>query len=295
MTGRNHRTPAILWWAFLVSTCLTLTSYAGPRSKSIPVPTQFLKLGEADQAKGAEILREFRGMGMAGSYYLQFELQVRPRRGEEKILTGELWTSRNEAGPISRVAVKDGQGNEKRFLIQSGVDPKVWTWVEGDETPQSTRTKNLFEPLLPETELTLFDLQMPYLYWDKFEFEGTEKLLGRTAHAFLLYPPDAIATQQTDLGAVRAYLDTQFHALVKSEMVDHEGNAYQSMTVRDLKKVDDQWMVKTIDLRNEKTRDKTRFQVTRAAVNLDLSPQIFSLESLRDNISPPARTVSLGR
>uniref|UniRef100_UPI0040494C84 outer membrane lipoprotein-sorting protein n=1 Tax=Cephaloticoccus sp. TaxID=1985742 RepID=UPI0040494C84 len=263
---------------------------AGPAAKTIRPSDSFIQLGQPDQEKGAEILREFRRLGIAGDYYLEFELRVMPRRGEETVYTGRLWGSRNELGPISRVVVDDAAGNQRRLLIQNGPNPAVWSWQNGQ--PSSTAAR-LFDPLLPATELTLFDLQMPYLYWDDFIFEGVNKILGRAAHTFVLRPPTNSAYPA--LGAVRVQLDTQFHAMMQSTVLSPAGAEVKTLTVRDLKKVDDQWMVKAIDLRNEVTRDKTRFQVTRAALNLDLSPQVFSPESLGEAVTPPANTVSLGR
>jgi hypothetical protein len=80
-------------------------------------------------------------------------------------------------------------------------------------------------------------------------------------------------------------LDTQFQALVQAEMLGAKGAAVKSFTVLDLKKVGDQWMLKSVDLRNDVTRDKTRFSVTAAALNLGLPPATFTAHALADE--PP--------
>ena len=258
------------------------------------MPTQFMQWGEPDQEKGREVLELFRGMGIKGDYYLQFQLKVRPRRGEEVVFSGRLWGSRNHQGPLSRVELQGKDGQVRRYLLQNGSEPQVWSWREGAEAPDMT-TNHLFEPLVPQTELTLFDLQMPYLYWPDFTFEGTSKLLGRIAHVFLLIPSVEMVEEYSSLGGVRVYLDTQYHAMVKSVQVDEKGGDLKTMTVRDIQKVSGQWMVKNIDLRNEVTRDKTRFQVVRAALDLDFSPQLFTAESLSVDVPAPQVTVSLGR
>lgn len=278
----------------LASLVLCSLGIAGPSSRSIRVPTKFLQLGEPDQEKGREVLESFRDMGIPGDYYLQFELKVRPRRGDEIVFTGRLWGSRNQFGPVSRIELQETSGQVRRYLLQNGNSPQVWSWKEGAETP-SAASQNLFEPLVPQTELTLFDLQQPYIYWSDFKFEGTSKILGRIAHVFLLYPPDDFLAQYDNLGGVRVYLDTQYHAMVKSAQIDPEGDDLKTMTLRDIKKVAEQWMVKTIDLRNEVTRDKTRFEVVQVALNLDFSPQLFSPESLSNDVTPPSQTVSLDR
>ena len=268
---------------------------AGPASKSNRVSNDFAKSTNPDQEKGEAILREFRGLGISGDYFLEFELRVLPRRGKETVFTGQLWGSRNEMGQISRVMLQDGKGGGQQMLIQNGSVPAVWVLKTGQSLPQMASRESLFKPLLPETEFTLFDLQMPYFYWDNFTFEGVSKILGRAAHTFLLHPPEGDGYIYQSIGAVRVQLDTQYHAMVQSALIDREGTTYKTLSLRDLKKVDYKWMIKSIDLRNEITRDKTRFQVLRAAVNLDLSSRIFEPESLTEIIGQPSNTISLCR
>lgn len=267
---------------------------AGPASKSTRPPPNFVQFGRPDQAEGAKILQEFRGVGIAGDYYLEFELQVRPRRGDEQVFRGQLWGGRSQTGPVSRVVLHGADGAVHRLLIQNGPAPAVWSWSQGQAQVAPATLDRLFTPLLPETDLTLFDLEMPYLFWTDFVFEGVSKVRGRAAHTFLLYPPADVAAAYPDLHGVRVQLDTQYHALVNAELIDADNRAYKSLSLLDLKKVDDQWMVKTIDLRNEATRNKTRFQVTKAALGLDLSPAVFTPDALDGTIEPPARLVPLG-
>jgi hypothetical protein len=83
-------------------------------------------------------------------------------------------------------------------------------------------------------------------------------------------------------------------ALVQSELLDEKGLPYKSMAVLDLKKIDEQWMVKTIDLRDERSRDKTRFQVTGAALGLELAGNVFARDGLTLPVAPPARITVIG-
>lgn len=288
--------PARLWRAFLLAGfLLAACAGAAPASKSNRPPPDFVQLSPPNQAEGGRILRDFRGLGIAGDYYLEFALKVRPRRGEERIFRGQMWGSRNAEGPVSRVVLHDDKDQVQRLLIQNGPLPKVWTWHDGQPTAATASLEGLFTPLLPETDLTPFDLQMPYLYWEDYVFEGVSKMRGRAAYTFLLYPPEDIARRYPALKGVRVYLDTQYHALVEADLINADNRSYKTLSLLDLKKVDDQWMVKTVDLRNDATRNKTRFQVVRAALGLDLSPRVFSPESLSEPIRPPEQTVSLGQ
>jgi hypothetical protein len=140
---------------------------------------------------------------------------------------------------------------------------------------------------LAGTDLTAFDLQMPFLFWSDFVFEGLARVRGRPAHVFLLYPPAEVTGRRPDLTGVRVYLDTQFNALVQAEQIGAENRTLKSITILDLKKVDEQWIPKSIDVRDELTRNKTRFAVTGAAVGLDLLATLFEPAALADPVLPP--------
>jgi hypothetical protein len=289
-------TPARYWRAFLFLACaaLAIPLAAAPAARTIRPSPHYVQFGQPDQAEGARILRGFRGMGIAGDYFLDFKLRVMPRRGAEREFTGRLWGSRNEQGAISRVNLNATPAGERRLLLQNGTAPAVWEWTAATGAVAPLAIGSLFEPLIAGTELTIFDLQMPYLYWEDFVFEGVSKIRGRPAHTFLLYPPADFTAAYPALTGVRVHLDTQFNAMVQAELIGAGDRAIKTLAVLDLKKVGEQWMVKTIDLRNEQTRDKTRFQVTAVALNLELAPPVFEPAELEAEVAPPIRLTLLG-
>jgi hypothetical protein len=142
---------------------------------------------------------------------------------------------------------------------------------------------------LAGSHATPFDLQMPFVHWPEHVFEGVTRIRGRTAHAFLLYPPDNFAAAHPTIGGVRIYLDLQFHALMQAVVLDQNEEPLRSLTVLDLKKVGDQWIVKSIDVRDDATRDKTRFRVTGAALELEFSAGLFTPEALEQPVAAPER------
>ena len=276
----------------VVFSALLMPATAEAQSRRYRPPARYIQFGAPDQAEGKKILEEFRQRGLTGDYYLEFDLRVLPRRGDTRVVSGgRLWGSRNDCGPISRVELPaQGAGAPQRLLVQNGLAGGIWTSAEAGESEKrdakALNASALFEPLAG-TGLTSFDLQMPYLYWSDFVFEGMAPVRGRPAHVFLMYPPDAIAALKPELAGVRVYLDTQFGALVQSQQIGAEERVLKTFTVLDLKKIDDQWMVKTIDLRDEVTRDKTQFVITGAALGLSFSEMLFEPSTLAEAITPP--------
>ena len=262
--------------------------FAGPAPNAGQAPAPYLQFGKPDQEEGRQALAVFRQAGIPGQYYLEFELRVMPRRGDERILTGHLWGARNEQGPITRISVASDGTHERRLLLQNGEDAKIWCVDVGGPTT-TTRIVDSFEPLLPGVELTAFELQMPYIFWTDATLERLTRVRSRPTHVFFFRPPAAWAEQHRDISGVRAYLDTQFNVPVQTELIGQDGRVLRTLSLVDLKKVGEQYIPKSIDLRNDRTRDKVRFQVTGAALDLKLSAAIFDPARLADPAASPPR------
>lgn len=245
-------------------------------------PPSYVPGGQPSQAEGARVLSQFRQAGIQGSYWLSFELRVMPRKGAERTVPGEMFGTHGAEGPLTRLAL----GTE-RWLIPSGPKAEAWT-APADQAARVVSASETLQPIAG-TDLTLFDLQMPFLHWTDYVHEGLTKVRARPAHQFLLYPPADFARAEPNLSGVRIYIDTQFQALVQVEQLGRDGKVVKGMTLIDLKKVDEQWLVKTIDLRNSVTRDKTRLNFKAAALDLDLPPATFTPNQLGEPPPPVPR------
>jgi len=278
--------PAGVWRAFLCALVLAFVSVSGGLAR-----TDDAADAERRERDGAEILRTLREAGLEGDYHLRFELRVLPRRGRAQVFSGELWGSHNGAGPVSRVVLYEGEGAGadrvnarplRTLLIQNGAEPQIWVYEAGMAVVERLPQRDWHAPLLAGAEISAFDLLMPYLYWEDCDLEGSDKILGRVADRFLFREPRREASNGPGDSegriSVRAYFDQQFHAFLQSKLIGPDGAVAKTLTVRDLQKVSGQWMLKSIDLRNERTRDKTRFEVKQAELGLDLDPRIFETE-----------------
>ncbi|HEX2099491.1 MAG TPA: outer membrane lipoprotein-sorting protein [Candidatus Synoicihabitans sp.] len=279
-------------WALLLALLGLQATPLAAQPRGNRLMPRYVTVGPPDQAEGARVLEEFRQLGVAGDYYLDFVLEVLPRRGARWQVPGRLWGSRDENGPVSRLAITPAApAPVQRWLVRSGPAAAAWRSAEGAAV-SPVSPGELLAPLAGTTA-TLFDLQMPFVQWRDFVFEGVAKIRGRTAHAFLLYPRAEFASAYPSIGGVRIYLDMQFHALMQAVVLDTAEQPWRTMTVIDLKKVGEQWIPKSIDFRDERTRDKTRFRVTGAALNAEFSSALFRSDSLRDTIAPPPGVVRI--
>ncbi|MDD3180981.1 MAG: outer membrane lipoprotein-sorting protein [Opitutaceae bacterium] len=255
-------------------------------------PPQFLQKAKTDQEEGRRILGQFRQAGLAGAYWIEFELAVMPHQAATRTLRGHLLGSRNNRGPVSRLVLDPGGDpslKTTRWLLQSGTEPEAWRCEGVGDAVRSLTGADWFEPVA-QTDLSPFDLQMPFLYWDDFVFEGVAKVRGRMAHSFILYPPASLATEHPALYGVRMLLDIEFNALLQAELLGQGGKPSKIITILGIKKIDGKWIMKSVDVRNELTRGKTRFTVTAAALELTLPADFFEpgrLSSGSEPVVPP--------
>ncbi len=275
--------PATMWRAFFVAACLPAALHGGAAPAT---PPELAQIGRLDAAETAALVQQFRRSGIAGELFLRLQLVAMPRRAPERIHEGRLWGARNDQGTVFRLELTDAAGATQRLLIQNGERPAVWKW-NGTEAVQLD-VGAWFAPLLPGLEITAFDLQMPFLYWPAPAFEKIVRMLGRPSHAVLFRPPAGFAAPAPGISAVRAYLDTQYNALFQTETIDASGAVAKTFSFLALKRIGDQHVPKQADYRNERTRDKTRLQVTAAALNLRLPGTLFESASLAADAAPPA-------
>lgn len=253
---------------------------AQPRGRPRP---QFIDPDQLNQAEGVRVLNAFRTARLAGDYAFIFNLRQFPRRGKETVTSGTMWgTWRSDGRALTRVHIAE-ENRELRYL-QIGGQPGAVFRKEGQNPSELLAGDQKFQPVVEGSTFSSFELQMPFLFWEDYIYEGTRKFRGRPTHYFILYPPQDF--QMTEVGAVRVLIDAEFNAMLRAEILDADGLPLKTFKITSFKKVGGQWIIKAIDLLDEKTRDKTRFEVTGAAVGLQLPEDVFDPATLNDQIDP---------
>ncbi len=262
--------------AALVSACL---GAAGIPARAADLP---------DAPTAGLLLDHFRQSIWAEPIYAEFDLREMPRRGPERAFHGRFWGARNERGPVTRIELDVGKGGfTHRILVQGGPDGGLWTSDAG--APGTANADATLAPLVPGVEMAPFDiLPMPYLYWLDAELVSIERVRGRPAYSYVFTPPAEFSARNPTVKSVRAYLDTQYDALVQSEVTAKDGSLSKTLSLLELRKVGDRWIPKDVDVRNEATRDKTRLSLTAVAVGIPTTASAFDPDQLGAPLAPPA-------
>ncbi|MDQ8179964.1 outer membrane lipoprotein-sorting protein [Pelagicoccus sp. SDUM812005] len=252
---------------------------------------------EVSQAEGLEILNTFRRLGIAGDFRLSFKLEVRPRKDKTRIVSGVLLGTQSQYGPLSRIDIAlepadvTERGNlvpakVKRLLLQNGIFANALemnSWEPDREEARLIESDAFFEKLAG-SDFTIFDLLMPFSFWQEFKYEGRTTMRSRPTHVFSLYPPEGDKALRERISRVKIYLDEEFNALNRVEIYDGSEELAKTITVVAFKIVDGQGVLSQVDVRNELTRDKTRFRVQDAAIGVDVPDWVFEPEGLERDI-----------
>ena len=240
-----------------------------------------------DAPTAALLLDHFRQSIWAEPIYAEFDLRVMPRRGDERVFHGRFWGARNGRGPVTRLELDVGRGGfTHRFLVQGGPDGGIWTSDGG--APGAPNAGAVLAPLVPGVEMAPFDiLPMPYLYWLDAELVSIERIRGRPSFSYVFTPSADFVALNPGIKSVRAYLDTQYDALVQSQIAATDGHVSKTLSLLELRKVGDRWIPRDVDVRNEATRDKTRLSLTAVAVGAAPAPSAFDPDQLGSPVAPP--------
>jgi|GEM_PF-279628 len=235
-----------------------------------------------DQEQGQALIEQFRRQRLQGDFIFKFNLEHLPYRGAEKRYHGMLMGTWNEDGPLNRMVLwPEGKSRvfEVGLLIQGGEQPAVWK-VDAQGQKVAIDTEQLVQPLLDDFIYTPFDILMPFVFWQDFQYEGSRRVRSRRAHLFRMYPPEAFKQAYPGVNCVRLKLDARYNALLGAEVLDDIDARLRVFTVVSFEKVDAQYIVKVIDLIDKISRDKTRMEVVSAAVNVRIPPDMFDPDAL---------------
>lgn len=231
-----------------------------------------------DQEEGRTRIEAFRNFRYEGDICLNFSLINMPYGREKQVYKGTLWSSRNDQGPITRIELMPSSGYNQqpiRLLIQNGfkrnrfgedTNPKIWYLGNGSQV-YPLPEQDWMKPLL-NTLYTPFELSLGFLFWPQFTYEGPKRVKGRVAQLFVMLPPVDFAKANPNVGGVHIAMDMEYNFLLQADILNRVGAPMKSIKLNSFKKVQEEYIIKELDIVDNVTKDKTRFVVDSAALCL---------------------------
>lgn len=136
------------------------------------------------------------------------------------------------------------------FQPETGI-PEMWQKTEdGGEEKAVT---NSYIPI-EKTELNWLDISFGFLWWPGGTIKGVEAKLGRDAVVVDLSCPDANAPYS----GVRLWIDPEIDAVLEIEVHGNHGRRLKRLRVKRLRKRDDKWFLKELEVLNVQTFRRTQ-------------------------------------
>ena len=110
---------------------------------------------------------------------------------------------------------------------------------------------------IQKTDVTWLDVSMAFLWWRDPALAGTQTVKGRLCDIVDLYPP----TPVPGCAKMRVWMDRDVKLMLRAEEFDPDGKSNRRLWVRAVKKFDDRWMVRDIEVETAGTRMRTRVHV----------------------------------
>lgn len=221
-------------------------------------------------------------------YSFQFKLRHMPRRGPEKETFGEITGPALGSG-IFRVQLKENseaENEQSTLLLRNPQKPEAWINTQESKKPRKLSSKELFSPLVDGMNQSPFDLLMPFVFWPEI-YRKSGKVAGRPAHLFEFTIPAWVHEERPDWQTIILALDDVYEAPLRIETFEKGLSPIRTITLKSFKKVQGHWIVKSLDCQDNRERSNTRLQILTAAIGLDLSSDLFSVEGFDRSLGIP--------
>lgn len=244
------------------------------------------EVSSIDLAEAMERIESFRNQRLKGAYVFDFALRNMPRRGETQSFTGTLWGRWQDSQPQFRLRLNYPIGSSKNLdlIVHSGAEPRAWISYNG-ERPQPMPDEHLYMPIVPELNYTAFDLALSFMYWEDVEYWGPARVRGQPAHTFIMRAPSALPA---DIDYVQVILHANYNTLIEAEIINKNGDPIKSLRMRSFKEIQEQWIVSVVDFLDEQSKDKSRFSVMRAALDIPFPADYFTPQWTENYLIPRA-------
>ena len=149
--------------------------------------------------------------------------------------------------PLERALLLRPKGGAAQIKLYRGEDMKQV------ETPA-------FTSRIRGMDVTWLDLTLDFLWWKDVRFDDVPRgkcRTGRMCHILLAAPPEEIA----GCSAMRIWVDTALSCIMQAEQLDPQGNAVRKMWVQNVKKMDDRWMIRDMEIETLNSGHRTRLFV----------------------------------
>ena len=221
---------------------------------------------EAETARenltAAQILNSCTRLLPTDSLLLSGEIRVRKPHGVVlDRFPYKLMLAWGEAVPTAEMLLLDAAGTSvvrRAVLTRPAGRPSEIRLFEGaGQKPAETPT---YAARIQGTDITWMDLTLDFLWWKDARFDDVprgDSRNGRDCDILVTVPPEPIP----GCSAVRVWVDRKLRCIMQAEQLGPQGNAVRRFWVQRVKKMDERWMIKDMEVETINSGHRTQLLV----------------------------------
>jgi len=185
------------------------------------------------------------------------ELLVRRRRGVPVATYGfELIARWGALTPQSRYTIRDSFGRTLEQLTLTHGETPVFHYATGDPLV-ATPLHSLARPI-QESDITWMDLTLSFLWWTDARHETEESARGFDCYVIRVNAPQ---DQPGPYRSVRLWISKNAGMMLQAEGLDGDGQPVRQLWVRSVRKLDDAWMIKDMEVQHYPAVHRTKLHI----------------------------------
>ncbi|NQT92961.1 MAG: outer membrane lipoprotein-sorting protein [Lentisphaerae bacterium] len=191
------------------------------------------------------------------------ELQLRKRKGViARTLQVEMFFDLGRDPALARYTILDALGRElERLTVIRPVSGTPRFEYEQGFPLAPTAAPDL-STAIRETDITWTDLTFQFLWWSGAEKVGEDQVLGQPCLVVEVpAPADESVASSARYSRVRLWVHRTLHVVMRAEGYGEDGKILRRLWVKSLKKVDDRWMIKDMEVAGYPPVHRTRLRV----------------------------------
>lgn len=194
-------------------------------------------------------LRQPKGI-VAERYPLEMRLQFGPRAMDADYLIMDAF-----GRPLERMQWRRIAGSPLDITYSAG--PRL----QPAEPPAGFST-------VQNTDITWTDLTLDFIWWNRGVIIGSDRIKGRGCLVMDVFPATEETSgithsENTAYQRVRLWIDESSRMVLQAEAYGDQQDPITRLWVKSVTRVDDQWMIKEMDIDRTASPNRTRFRVHR--------------------------------
>ena len=191
------------------------------------------------------------------------DLTVRKRHGiVTRELRFEMLLKLGSEPAVAQYTIRDAFGLElERLTVTREGDRAARLLYAHGDPPVPAPVPSLSD-LVQETDISWIDLTLSFLWWRGGSVAGMDEVLGYPCYIVdVPAPADGSPARAAQCVRMRLWIEKERHMLLQAEAHNAAGISLRRLWVRSLKKIDERWMIKELEVEGVPALHRTKLQV----------------------------------